>query len=85
VILSFLRILEHWLSIKSIRARWELERDIERYIQNCEEEIRRLRASGDNVAADRVRHQLLRSSGIALPRQPDFATSTRADAPSGDY
>ena len=82
MIFSFLRILEHWLSIKSIRARWELERDIERYIQRCEEEIRKARADGDDARADRVRHQLLRSSGIVLPRQPDFAAPTRADAPS---
>lgn len=85
MILSFLRILEHWLQIQSIRARWELERDIEYYIQGCEEEIRKARRDGDDARADRVRHKLLRSSGIVLPRQPDFAAPTRADAPSGDH
>jgi hypothetical protein len=85
MILSILRILEHWLQIQSIRARWELERDIEYYIQGCEEEIRKARRDGDDARADRVRHKLLRSSGIVLPRQPDFAAPTRADAPSGDH
>lgn len=82
MILSLIRALEHWLVIKSIRARWELERDIEYYIQLCEDEIRKARMDGDDARADRVRHKLLRSSGIALPRQPDFAAPTRADAPS---
>lgn len=84
MILSILRILEHWLCIKSIRARWELERDIEYYVQLCEEEIRKARADGDDARADRVRHKLLRSSGIVIPRQPDFATPTRADTPGGN-
>lgn len=84
MISNLIRALEHWLSIAAIRARWELERDIEYYVQVCEEDIRRARAAGDDARADRVRHKLLRSSGIILPRQPDFAASARADTPSGD-
>lgn len=79
---SLLRALEHWLSIQAIRARWELERDIEYHVQRCEDEIRRARVAGDDARADRVRQQLLRSSGIVLPRQPDFAASTGGDASS---
>ena len=79
---SLIRALEHWLFIQAFRARWELERDIEYHVQRCEDEIRRARAAGDDARADRVRHQLLRSSGIILPRQPDPAASTGADAPS---
>lgn len=81
---SLIRALEHWLQIQAIRARWQLERDIEFYCQCCEEEIRKARADGDDARADRVRHQLLRSSGIVIPRQPDFATGTGRDTPSGD-
>lgn len=80
---SLIRALEHWLCIQAIRARWQLERDIEFYCRCCEDEIRKARASGDDARADRVRHQLLRSSGIVLPRQPDFAAGTGADTPSG--
>lgn len=79
---SLIRALEHWLSIAAIRAKWQLERDIEFYCQSCEDEIRKARAAGDDARADRVRHQLLRSSGIALPKQPDFAASAGGDTPS---
>ena len=81
---NLIRALEYWLSIAAIRAKWELERDIEYYIQVCEEDICKARASGDDARADRVRHKLLRSSGIVIPRQPDFATSAGADTPSGN-
>ncbi len=79
---SILKLLEHWLCIQATRAQWELERDIEHYVQRCESDIRRLRANGDDATADRVRHQLLRSSGIILPRQPNSQAATGADASS---
>lgn len=84
MISSLIRALEHWLQIQAIRARWELERDIEYHVQRCESEIVRARRNGDEFYADRVRQQLLRSSGIALPRQPDFAAESRANSPGGD-
>ena len=81
MILSLLRLLEYWLQMQVIRARWLLEHDIEHEIQSMEMAIERARANGDHALADRLRHRLLRSSGIQIPRQPDFAAEVRGDAP----
>lgn len=80
LLLNLLRILEHWLQIQAIRARWELQRDIEYSIERCEDEIQRARAAGNDALADRLRQRLLRSSGIAIPKQPDSSTEVRGNA-----
>lgn len=82
MIASILKALEHWLLIQSIRARWELERDIEYHVSGCENEIRKARASGDDARADLLRHRLLRTSGVILPRAPDYAVERGGDAHS---
>lgn len=66
MILSLLKLAEHWLYIKTVRAKWELECDIEKHIQDCETAIRRARLQNDDAAADRIRQQLLRSSAISV-------------------
>jgi cysteinyl-tRNA synthetase len=83
VIVALVKALQYLLEIKAVRAHWELERDIEHYIARAQEEIIRARNTGDHARADRVRQQLLRSSGIAVT-PPDFAITTRADAHGGD-
>jgi hypothetical protein len=83
VIVALVKALQYLLEIKAVRAHWELERDIEHYVTMYEDEINRARNMGDHSRADRVRQQLLRSSGIAVT-PPDFAITTRADTHSGD-
>lgn len=84
MILALVKTLQALLEIKAIRAHWELERDIDYYIQRLEEEISKARRAGDDARADLLRHRLLRSSGIAIPRAPDFAVERRGSAPSGN-
>lgn len=76
---ALIKALQCWLEIKVIRAHWELENDIEYYIRRAEHEIDQARTDGDHGRADKLRQQLLRASGIQLPRRPDFSASTGAD------
>lgn len=71
LLLSLLSILKDWLHIESIRASWQLERDIESYCDNVEDQIARARADGDDALADRLRERLVRSSGILVSSKRD--------------
>lgn len=82
MIVALIKALQCWLEIKAIRAHWELENDIEYYIRRAEDEIAKARDSGDHGRADRIRQQLLRASGIQLPRRPDFDASRGTDTHS---
>jgi hypothetical protein len=79
MIVALIKALQCWLEIKVIRAHWELENDIEYYMRRAEDEIAKARDSGDHGRADCIRQQLLRASGIQLPRRPDFGAPTGAD------
>ena len=72
LVLSLLRILESYLSIRATRAKWELERDIAQHCDDLEDRIEVARqagtVAGDNLA-DRLRDRLLRSSGIEISQQ----------------
>jgi len=68
LLLSLLKCLEAFLSIKSIRARWELERDIANYCDDVQNQILTARANGDDARADVLRDRLLSSSGIVPSR-----------------
>lgn len=76
---ALIKALQCWLEVKAIRAHWELENDIEYYMRRAEDEIAKARGSGDHGRADRIRQQLLRASGIQLPRRQDFNAPTGAD------
>jgi len=72
LVLSLLRILESYLSIRAIRARWELERDIGKYCDDLEDRIEHARQAGTpdgDRLADKLRDRLLRSSGIEVSQQ----------------
>lgn len=76
LVLSLLKILESYLSIRAIRARWELERDIERYCDDLEDQIEKARQSGTVAGdrlADKLHDRLLRSSGIEVSQRRDPA------------
>ena len=73
LILSLLKSLEAFLNIKSIRAKWELERDIEKYCDDVQNEIFKARAAGDDARADVLHERFLSSSGIALSTRRDPA------------
>ncbi len=78
LMLSILRILESYLSIRAARAKWELERDIESYCDNVQNQIIEARERGDDARADVLRERLTSSSGIA-PTRRDFEAVPRAD------
>ena len=78
LLLSLLKCLEAFLSIKSIRARWELERDIANYCDDVQNQILTARANGDDARADVLRDRLLSSSGI-VPSRGDPAPVPGAD------
>lgn len=79
MIVSLIKALQYFLELKAVRARWDLERDIENYVHNVENLIAAKRDAGDHAGADLLRHQLLRSSSVAIPRQPDSATEIRGE------
>jgi retron-type reverse transcriptase len=69
LLLSLLKTLEAFFSIRNTRAKWELERDIADYCDEIEIRIQKARAAGTadgDDLADRLRDRLLRSSGIAI-------------------
>lgn len=65
--LLLLQSLKYWLEIQATRARWQLERDIESYVEAIEADILRARDAGDDARADRLMQHLARSSSITLP------------------
>jgi hypothetical protein len=79
VIVPLIKAVQYLLELKAVRARWDLEREIENYVQHVENLIAAKRDAGDHAGADLLRHQLLRSSGVAIPKQPDFATEVRGE------
>lgn len=79
MIVSLIKALHYFLELKAVRARWDLERDIENYVHNVETLISAKRDAGDHAGADLLRHQLLRSSSVAIPKQPDSATEIRGE------
>jgi len=79
VIVPLIKAVQYLLELKAVRARWDLEREIENYVQHVENLIAAKRDAGDHAGADLLRHQLLRSSSITIPRQPDFAVEIRGE------
>lgn len=79
MIVSLVKALQYLLEIRAIRARWDLEREIELYVEHIETLIAEKRDAGDHAGADLLRHKLLRSSAIALPKQPDSAVEIRGE------
>ena len=76
LVLSLLRILESYLSIRATRARWDLERDIERHCDDLEDQIEKARCAGTvagDQLADKLHDRLLRSSGIEVSQRRDPA------------
>lgn len=74
MIVPLVKALQYLLEIRAIRARWDLEREIELYVEHIEQIIDEKRIEGDHAGADLLRHKLLRSSSVAIPKQPDSAT-----------
>ena len=73
MIVPLIKAAQYLLELKAVRARWDLEREIENYVQHVENLISAKRDTGDHAGADLLRHQLLRSSSVAIPKQPDSA------------
>jgi hypothetical protein len=72
LILSLLKSLEAFLSIKSVRAKWELERDIARYCDEVQNDILKARSAGDDARADILHQRFLSSSGLSISSQRDI-------------
>jgi len=83
LVLSLLKSLEAFLSIKSVRAKWELERDIETYCDDVQNQILKARAAGDDARADILHQRLLSSSGISVSTQRDIEAGSGPDVHSG--
>jgi len=59
--------LAAYLQIKLVTARYDLQRRIEGDVRHAEERIDQLRARGgpaDQLAADRLREQIIRANGV---------------------
>lgn len=82
MIVPLIKALQYLLEIRAIRARWDLEREIDLYVEHIETLIDEKRIEGDHAGADLLRHKLLRSSSIALPKQPDSAVEIRGEVRS---
>jgi hypothetical protein len=84
MLLALLQALKYWLEIQATRAKWQLERDIETYVETIEADILESRARGDDARADRLLQHLARSSAIALPAAAggDLAASSGTNVPS---
>jgi hypothetical protein len=74
LLLSLLKLLEGYYSLKNLRARWELERDIQDYCDDIQNQILKARAIGDDARADVLHERFLSSSGLAIPSRRDSAT-----------
>jgi hypothetical protein len=79
VIIPLIKAVQYLLELKAVRARWDLEREIENYVQHVENLIAAKRDAGDHAGADLLRHKLLRSSSVAIPKQPDSAVEIRGE------
>lgn len=79
MIVPLIKALQYLLEIRAIRARWDLEREIDLYVEHIETLIDEKRIEGDHAGADLLRHKLLRSSSIAIPKQPDLAVEIRRE------
>jgi len=62
-----------------VRAKWELERDIENYCDGVQNEILKARAAGDDIRADILHERLLSSSGLSVASQRDIDIASRPD------
>jgi hypothetical protein len=84
MLLALLQALKYWLEIQATRAKWQLERDIETYVETIEADILASRARGDDARADRLLQHLARSSAIALPAAAgrDTTPSSGPNVPS---
>jgi DNA-binding FrmR family transcriptional regulator len=67
------------MGIKAVRAKWELERDIEAYCDDVQNQILTARAAGDDARADVLRQRLISSSGIAVSSERDIAADEKPD------
>lgn len=72
LLLSLLKSLEAFLNIKSVRAKWELERDIANYCDDVQNQILKARSAGDDARADLLHQRLLSSSGLSVSSQRDI-------------
>lgn len=79
MIVPLVKALQYLLELRAVRARWDLEREIDLYVEHLETLIAEKRDVGDDAGADLLRHKLLRSSGIAIPKQPDTAVEIRGE------
>ena len=79
MIVSLVKALQYLLELRAVRARWDLEREIDLYVEHIENLIDEKRIEGDHAGADLLRHKLLRSSSIAIPKQPDTAVEIRGE------
>jgi hypothetical protein len=84
VIVPLVKALQYLLELRAVRARWDLEREIDLYVEHVEQLIDEKRIEGDHAGADLLRHKLLRSSAIALPKQPDSAVEIRGEIRSSN-
>lgn len=82
MIVPLVKALQYLLELKAVRARWDLEREIDLYVEHIETLIDEKRIEGDHAGADLLRHKLLRSSAIAIPRQPDSPVEVRGEVRS---
>ena len=79
MIVPLIKALQYLLELRAVRARWDLEREIDLYVEHIETLIDEKRIEGDHAGADLLRHKLLRSSSIAIPKQPDIAVEIRGE------
>ena len=82
LLLSILKSLEAFLNIKSVRAKWELERDIENYCDDVQNQILKARSAGDDGRADLLHQRLLSSSGLSVSAQRNIEAIPGADVHS---
>lgn len=79
MIVPLVKALQYLLELRAVRARWDLEREIDLYVEHIQTLIDEKRIEGDHAGADLLRHKLLRSSAIAIPRQPDSPVEIRGE------
>ena len=82
MIVPLVKAVQYLLELRAVRARWDLEREIDLYVEHIENLIDEKRIEGDHAGADLLRHKLLRSSAIAIPKQPDTAVEIRGEVRS---
>lgn len=79
LLLSLLKSLEAFLNIKSVRAKWELERDIANHCDDVQNQILKARSAGDDARADLLHQRLLSSSGLSVSSQRNIEAVPGAD------